>query len=130
MFGRRPIRVCAVSAMGIGTRWAYRCPGPGTKLCSSPRWMAACCWLNLCGARQPVSIISLPSQTQMPAVVQSTCVSRDGSVWIGTDGKGLYHYQSGQVTNCGTPLNPSDLFICSVLEDRETNVWLGTKSGL
>jgi ligand-binding sensor domain-containing protein/signal transduction histidine kinase len=81
-------------------------------------------------ARQPVSVVSLPSQQQASAVVQSTCVSHDGSVWIGTDGKGLYHYQNGQATNCGTALNPSDLFISSVLEDRQTNLWLGTKSGL
>jgi len=81
-------------------------------------------------ARQPISIISLRAQAQTPAIVQSTCTSSDGSVWIGTDGKGLYHYQNGQATNCGTPLNPSDLFVSCLLEDRHTNLWLGTKSGL
>ncbi len=81
-------------------------------------------------ARQPVSVIPLPSRTQRPAIVQSTCASHDGSVWIGTDGDGLYHFQNGQTTNCGSPLNPSDLIISSVLEDSHTNLWLGTKSGL
>ncbi len=82
--------------------------------------------------RQPISIISLQPQSpgQMPAVIQSTCASHDGSVWIGTDGEGLYHYQNGRATNCAIPLNPSDLFVSCVLEDRHTNLWLGTKSGL
>ena len=80
--------------------------------------------------RQPILIVSPEAHGQMPATVQSTCTSHDGSVWIGTDGGGLYHYQNGQATNCGTPLNPTDLFISCVLEDRQTNLWLGTKSGL
>jgi ligand-binding sensor domain-containing protein/signal transduction histidine kinase len=83
-----------------------------------------------CVTRQPISIVSLPAQAEAPVVVESTCISHDGSVWIGTDGKGLFHYQNGQVTNCGIPLNPSDRVISSVLEDRQTNLWLGTKSGL
>jgi ligand-binding sensor domain-containing protein/signal transduction histidine kinase len=81
-------------------------------------------------ARQPISIVSLHSQAQRPAIVQSTCVSHDGSVWVGTDGDGLYHYQNGQTTSFGTPLNPSDLIVSSVFEDGQTNLWLGTKSGL
>jgi signal transduction histidine kinase/streptogramin lyase len=83
-------------------------------------------------SRQPISIISLqsPSQAQTPAIVQSTCASHDGSVWIGTEGEGLYHYQNDRATNCGIALNPSDLFISCLLEDRQTNLWLGTKSGL
>ena len=81
-------------------------------------------------ARQPISVVSLQTQSQRPALVQSTCVSHDGSVWVGTEGNGLYHYQNGQAVNFGTPLNPSDLSISAVLEDRHTNLWLGTKSGL
>jgi ligand-binding sensor domain-containing protein/signal transduction histidine kinase len=81
-------------------------------------------------ARQPISLVSLHSQSQRPALIHSTCVSHDGSVWIGTEGNGLYHYQNGQAVNFGTPLNPSDLSIWAVLEDRDTNVWLGTESGL
>ena len=80
--------------------------------------------------RQPISVVSLQTQGQRPATVQSTCISHDGSVWIGTEGNGLYHYQNGQATNYGTPFNPSDLMISSVFEDRDTNLWLGTKSGL
>lgn len=81
-------------------------------------------------AKQPISVITPPSQPQRPAIVQSTCVSHDGSVWIGTDGDGLYRYQNGQIIKFGTPLNPSDLVVSSVLEDSHTNLWLGTKSGL
>jgi ligand-binding sensor domain-containing protein/signal transduction histidine kinase len=81
-------------------------------------------------ARQPISVISLSSQPERPAIVQSTCPSHDGSVWIATDGDGLYRCQKGQTTRLGTPLNPSDLIISSVFEDRRTNLWLGTKSGL
>lgn len=81
-------------------------------------------------ARQPISVISPQSQAPRPAIVQSTCLSHDGSVWIGTDGNGLYRYQNGQTVNFGTPLNPSDLYISAVFEDRHTNLWLGTKSGL
>jgi ligand-binding sensor domain-containing protein/signal transduction histidine kinase len=81
-------------------------------------------------ARQPISIISLQSQPQRPAIIQTTCVSHDGSVWIGTDGDGLYHHQNGQSATFGTPLNLSDLIVSSVFEDRNTNLWLGTKSGL
>jgi ligand-binding sensor domain-containing protein/signal transduction histidine kinase len=81
-------------------------------------------------ARQPISVVSPQSQSQRPALVQSTCVSHDGSVWIGTEGNGLYRYQNGQAVNVGTPLNPSDLAVSSVFEDRHTNLWLGTKSGL
>ena len=79
---------------------------------------------------QPISIVSLPSQAAIPAIVQSVCAASDGSVWIGTDGEGLYHYQGTRATNCGTPLNPTDLQISCLLEDRNTNLWLGTKSGL
>jgi ligand-binding sensor domain-containing protein/signal transduction histidine kinase len=81
-------------------------------------------------ARQPISVISLQSQSQRPAVIQSTCLSHDGSVWIGTDGDGLYHDQNGQIKKVGMPLNPSDLIVSSVFEDRQTNLWLGTRSGL
>jgi signal transduction histidine kinase/streptogramin lyase len=81
-------------------------------------------------ARQPIAVISLQSQAQRPAIVQSTCLAHDGSVWIGTEGNGLYHYQNGQAINFGTPLNPSDLFVSAVFEDPHTNLWLGTKSGL
>jgi ligand-binding sensor domain-containing protein/signal transduction histidine kinase len=81
-------------------------------------------------ARQPISVISPQTQAQRPAIVQSTCLAHDGSVWIGTEGNGLYHYQNNQSINFGTPLNPSDLFISAVFVDRDTNLWLGTKSGL
>jgi ligand-binding sensor domain-containing protein/signal transduction histidine kinase len=80
--------------------------------------------------RQPISSISLESRGQEPVTVESTCAAHDGSVWLGTDGGGLFQYQAGQVASRGTPLNPTDLFISCVLEDRHTNLWLGTKSGL
>jgi signal transduction histidine kinase/ligand-binding sensor domain-containing protein len=81
-------------------------------------------------AKQPLSIVALESQAQRPPIVQSTCVSHDGSIWIATYGAGLYHFQNDRATNFGTPLNPSDLNMSAVFEDRNTNLWLGTESGL
>jgi signal transduction histidine kinase/ligand-binding sensor domain-containing protein len=62
--------------------------------------------------------------------IQTTFAARDGSVWIGTGGAGLYQYADGKFVRYGEAEGLSSLHICSVFEDRKTNLWVGTWGGL
>ncbi len=50
---------------------------------------------------------------------------RAGSVWIGTDRNGLFHYHQSRFERMGT----SHSSILSLAEDREGNIWAGTGGG-
>ncbi|MGA2748667.1 MAG: two-component regulator propeller domain-containing protein [Verrucomicrobiota bacterium] len=73
-----------------------------------------------------VKTIIPPDQWQGRAVL---CVSssRDGSLWIGSEGAGLYHYQRGSWDVFGErELHP---YVWSVLEDPQGTIWIGTWGG-
>ena len=50
---------------------------------------------------------------------------RNGGVWIGTDGAGLFHYEEGSFERVET----SHSSILSLAEDNEGNIWVGTGGG-
>ena len=53
-----------------------------------------------------------------------------GALWIGSDGGGLYRLQEGRVQALTSQDGlPSDI-VTSLFEDRERNVWIGTRDGL
>ena len=52
----------------------------------------------------------------------------DGSLWIAMD-SGLRRYKDGKVTYYKTNLGPANNDAWSVIEDRDKNIWLGTKGG-
>jgi two-component system, sensor histidine kinase and response regulator len=54
--------------------------------------------------------------------------ARDGSVWVAMD-SGLRRYQNGQMTPYSFKAQVPNSIPWSVIEDREGNVWLGTKGG-
>ncbi|MBI1227068.1 MAG: helix-turn-helix domain-containing protein [Bacteroidetes bacterium] len=66
--------------------------------------------------------------------VESIYVAKDGTLWIGTWGAGLNHFD--QKTGKFTRYYPdrrnglSDGFVNVVTEDREGNIWIGTLNGL
>ena len=62
--------------------------------------------------------------------VQTVCAARDGSVWLGTGGAGLYRYADKTFTRYTEAEGLANLHICSVFEDRRTNLWVGTWGGL
>ncbi len=55
---------------------------------------------------------------------------RDGSVWIGTDGRGLLHVQDGQTDAFTRADGLSGNIACSLFEDREGNIWFGSEKGV
>jgi ligand-binding sensor domain-containing protein/signal transduction histidine kinase len=60
---------------------------------------------------------------------QTVCVARDGTVWVGTDGAGVFQHRQGVFTRAGTGdiLNAT---VVSIYEDSRTNLWFGTLNGL
>jgi signal transduction histidine kinase/ligand-binding sensor domain-containing protein len=62
--------------------------------------------------------------------VFSLMVSRDGSLWIGTEGGGLLRYEAGRFRVFGTQDGLSDGFVRALLEDSQGTIWAGTDNGL
>lgn len=62
--------------------------------------------------------------------VFSLMVSRDGSLWIGTEGGGLVRYSAGRFQVFGAQDGLSDGFVRALLEDRQGTIWVGTDNGL
>ncbi len=62
--------------------------------------------------------------------VFSLMVSRDGSLWIGTEGGGLVRYSAGRFQVFGAQDGLSDGFVRAMLEDRLGTIWVGTDNGL
>jgi ligand-binding sensor domain-containing protein len=71
--------------------------------------------LRDCGAFQDPSIISTAALLE----------DHNGSVWIGTDGNGLFQYHQSHFERVET----SHSSILSLAEDREGNIWAGTGGG-
>ena len=61
--------------------------------------------------------------------VLSFSVLGDDSAWVGTEGAGLYHYQGGQWTSFTESSGLANLFVWSVLETREKELFIGTWGG-
>ncbi len=57
-------------------------------------------------------------------------VSRDGSLWAGTDGGGLLRYQKGGFRAYAVSDGLTNGFVRAVYEDREGTLWAGTDDGL
>lgn len=55
---------------------------------------------------------------------------RDGGLWIGTLGQGLFHLHNGRIDRFNHADGLSNDVVHSLFEDREGNVWAGTANGL
>jgi ligand-binding sensor domain-containing protein/signal transduction histidine kinase len=56
--------------------------------------------------------------------------SRDGRLWIGTDGGGLIEMHNGAFRDYTAADGLTDVFIRALFEDRSGNLWVATDSGL
>jgi ligand-binding sensor domain-containing protein/signal transduction histidine kinase len=79
---------------------------------------------------RPVTFEALnpPDQWEGMAALSVTRAS-DNSLWVGTEGAGLYRFQEGGWTKFGSEHGLASRFIWSVLEDRQRRVWVGTWGG-
>jgi ligand-binding sensor domain-containing protein len=67
---------------------------------------------------------------RIPGEITAMTRDRDGNLWVGTAGKGLYRVAGGEVSGFASGGAFSDNRILSIFEDREGSVWVGTASGL
>ena len=72
---------------------------------------------------RPLPLALLPNQA-----IHALALDASGALWIGTS-LGLIEYHGGRQTLYRTTQGLSDDHILSLLEDRETNLWVGTASG-
>lgn len=56
--------------------------------------------------------------------------AKDGSLWIGTEGSGLIHYQNGVFRAYGERDGLTDLFVRTLAQDSKGAIWIGTNNGL
>jgi ligand-binding sensor domain-containing protein/signal transduction histidine kinase len=92
-------------------------------------------WVGLGGAQldqvraRPVRTLHLPPEASQN-VIRMACARRDGSVWVGTDGAGVFRFQDDNWRQYGTESGLRNIFIGAVFEDTATNLWVGTWNGL
>ncbi len=55
--------------------------------------------------------------------------ARDGALWIGTRGSGLFRWHAGRMEHFGSENGLSDDFVCALFEDRSGVLWIGTELG-
>ena len=72
--------------------------------------------------------VSPPNQWKGRAVL-SVCSGRDGALWVGTEGAGLYRFQDGQWTNFNTAQGILNPYVWSLAEDDNGRMWAGTWGG-
>lgn len=56
--------------------------------------------------------------------------ARDGSLWIGTDGSGLFHLSGREVRRYTTAQGLVNNFIRAMVEARDGSLWIGTDEGV
>ena len=70
------------------------------------------------------SVLNSPDRWQ-GCSVHCVAPGKNGSLWIGTDGGGLYHYSSDQWSHFGATEGVANPFIWSVTETPKGEAWMG-----
>ncbi len=76
------------------------------------------------------SIRSLYYRTPKSAQGQEAEEPQEGELWIGTFGGGLNRFKDGQFEVFDRSKGLSDLFVPTITQDRDGDLWVGTNNGL
>lgn len=80
--------------------------------------------------KRQVMSLALPPAAGQHAVL-TACAARDGSLWCGTDGAGIFRWRAEEeAVPFGIEQGLTNLHVATLLEDRHTNLWAGTSGGL
>ncbi|HTF68812.1 MAG TPA: two-component regulator propeller domain-containing protein [Edaphobacter sp.] len=64
------------------------------------------------------------------AVVRNVFRDRAGTLWIGTDGDGVYHLMPGRTVHYSAPRELTNNFIRAFLQTANGDIWIGTDEGV
>ena len=62
--------------------------------------------------------------------VRNVVFRKDGSVWVGTNGYGLAHFEGGKWTDLLGGQGPADDFVWGLVEDARQRLWVATNRGV
>lgn len=82
--------------------------------------------VELCAGK--VAVVDPPDHWQGRPVL-SVYAARDDSVWMGSEGAGLYRFRGGEWTHFGEAEGILHQFVWSVTEDATGRIWAGTWGG-
>lgn len=91
------------------------------------------CWTFLalaCNGQTPPATEATTTVTEVPYDhVRCGLLDRDGSLWFGTTGGGLFHYDGEHFTNLTTRDGLINDTVYALLQDRAGHIWVGTING-
>lgn len=86
---------------------------------------------QLLQARPRVVSALHPEGANTLSVIYTTCARRDGSIWVGTYGDGVYSLdKEGKWHHYDPDTGLANPYVFAIYEDSNTNLWVGSRRGL
>jgi ligand-binding sensor domain-containing protein len=86
--------------------------------------------LKIIADGQPKLVRNLGSLKDKGYNVNSSLQDKDGNLWFGTTGDGVYKYDGKSFTQFTTPNGTNSLLNSVFLEDKSGKIWIGTNDGV
>lgn len=77
----------------------------------------------------PTSMVEHPQHMLSSKLVLDIMEDRDRTIWLVTDGNGIFTYRNGEFTHLTKDNGLTDNSTADVFEDKQGNVWIGTFYG-
>jgi ligand-binding sensor domain-containing protein len=77
----------------------------------------------------PDSMVENPQPRLSDKLVFKIIEDKRGTIWLVTDGNGIFKYNKGEFTHLTTKNGLTDNNAADILEDKQGNIWIGTLYG-
>lgn len=77
----------------------------------------------------PDSKVENPHYMLSDKLVKKIIEDKSGTIWLVTDGNGIFKYKNGEFTHITDKNGLTDNNAADILEDRQGNIWIGTYYG-
>ncbi len=106
---------------------------PGNQVLAVVRDSAGNIWASIEGGLTRVSrrVIEMSegAEVMTERMMTTVCPDRNGGMWAGTYGGGLYHRENGVWRRHPVAGFPTNMFVYAVLTDSRQRTWVGTRGG-